>query len=123
MQSGFFWGDGILYFVYILRCEDDSLYVGITTDVIRRFREHTSCSGLGAKYTRSHKPVCIEAVWITDNRSDASRLEYFLKKLSRKSKDEVIADPGILIKKYSDKLQDINFAFEKDRLKLFQKST
>ena len=112
-----------MYFVYVLRCEDDSLYVGITTDVVRRFKEHTSCSGLGAKYTRSHKPVCIEAVWSTDNRSGASKLEYFLKKLSRKSKDEVIADPEILIKKYSDQFQDLNFAYEKDKLKSFQKST
>lgn len=44
-----------MWYVYIIRCEDDTLYTGVTTDVARRFAEHRS--GEGARYTRSHKAV------------------------------------------------------------------
>jgi putative endonuclease len=43
-----------MYYVYLLRCKDKSLYTGITTDVGRRFKEHRA--GTGGHYTRSHKP-------------------------------------------------------------------
>ncbi|MBQ8918081.1 MAG: GIY-YIG nuclease family protein, partial [Oscillospiraceae bacterium] len=48
-----------MYYVYMLRCGDGSLYTGIATDVDRRVKEHNS--GRGAKYTRSRLPV--EAVY------------------------------------------------------------
>ena len=44
------------YYVYILECEDGSLYTGISTDPERRFKEHKS-GMLGAKYTKAHKPI------------------------------------------------------------------
>ena len=43
------------YLVYIIRCQDRSLYTGYTTDIKRRFEEHEA--GIGAKYTRAHRPV------------------------------------------------------------------
>ncbi len=43
------------YLVYILKCNDSSLYTGITTDVVRRLKEHND--GCGAKYTSAHRPV------------------------------------------------------------------
>lgn len=46
-----------MYSIYIIQCEDNSLYTGMTSDVQRRFKEHKSSSG--ARYTRSHKPVKI----------------------------------------------------------------
>ena len=75
-----------MYFVYIIRCEDDTLYTGITTDIERRFREHSGEAANGAKYTRSHRPERVEAVWSCPDRSSASRLEYAIKKLRRQQK-------------------------------------
>lgn len=50
-----------MYYTYMLRCQDGSLYTGITTDLNRRFREHSGAGVVGAKYTKSHAPVTIEA--------------------------------------------------------------
>ena len=72
------------YFVYIVKCRDDSLYTGITTDITRRLSEHNS--GAGAKYTRSHGPVKLVYVERQEDRSDASRREIEIKKLSKKDK-------------------------------------
>ncbi len=77
------------YFIYILRCADDTLYTGITTDVERRFAEHSG-KPVGAKYTASHTPVRIEAVWQAENRSSASKAEYYVKKLPRAKKEALI---------------------------------
>ena len=71
------------YYVYLLRCTDDSLYAGITTDVERRFAEHLSGSAKGAKYTKTHTPKELAAVWQVENRSMASKLEWRLKNLTK----------------------------------------
>ncbi len=85
------------YFVYILRCEDGSLYTGFTTDWQRRFAEHRSQGPRCAKYTLSH-PVCsIERVWQADDRQSAMRLEYRIKKsLTHAQKEQLIASPALL---------------------------
>lgn len=80
-----------MFYVYILRCEDNSLYTGITTDVARRFSEHLEGGTKGAKYTRSHKPAKIEAVWETDSKINASKLEFRIKKLEKQQKELLIA--------------------------------
>ena len=69
-----------MYYTYMLRCQDGSLYTGITTDLNRRFREHSCGSAVGAKYTKSHAPITIEAAWSSKDRSLASSLEYQIKK-------------------------------------------
>ena len=78
-----------MYFVYILKCGDRSLYTGITTDVVRRVQEHNS-SALGAKYTRGRRPVTL--VWSKRfrDRSRASQEEARVKKLSRVEKMKLI---------------------------------
>ncbi len=76
-----------MYYIYLLRCADDSVYTGITTDVQRRYREH--CSGRGAKYTRSHKPKKILAVFVSRDKSSALRLEYRIKQLSKSQKERI----------------------------------
>ncbi|MFT7557522.1 MAG: putative endonuclease [Planctomycetota bacterium] len=76
--------------VYILRCADDTLYTGITTDVQRRLLEHNDASNKkAAKYTRVRRPV--EVVYICEypDRATASREEYRIKQLSRKEKEEL----------------------------------
>ena len=73
------------WYVYILRCEDNSLYTGITTDIERRFKEHIS--GKGAKYTKVHKPLKIEAIFLQENRSSATKEELRIKRLTKCKKE------------------------------------
>jgi len=73
------------YFLYILRCSDDTLYTGITTDIQRRLEEHNS-SAKGAKYTRSRRPVALIYTEEFEDRSSASKREYIIKRLSRAKK-------------------------------------
>jgi putative endonuclease len=72
------------WYIYILECSDGSLYTGITTDVNRRLSEHNS--GSGAKYTRTRTPVKLRALFEAKNRSEASKEEYRIKKLSKSDK-------------------------------------
>ena len=81
-----------MYYVYILRCEDDTLYTGITTDVRRRFNEHREDKVKGAKYTKAHKPKEIAAAWEAGTKSKASKLEYRIKKLGKTEKEKLISD-------------------------------
>ena len=77
------------YFVYILKCSDDTLYTGITTDVKRRVKEHNN-SDKGAKYTKLRRPVEVVYSEESEDRSSASKREYAIKKLKRKEKMELI---------------------------------
>jgi putative endonuclease len=77
------------YFIYILKCDDDTLYTGITTDVKRRVDEHNN-SDKGAKYTKVRRPVELLYEEKSENRSSASKREYEIKKLSREKKMELI---------------------------------
>ena len=79
------------YTVYILRCEDGSLYTGITTNMTRRLAEHMSRGPKAAKYTRTHPVAGVEATWEAFDRATASALEYRIKRLSRTEKLELIA--------------------------------
>lgn len=79
----------LMYYTYILRCSDNSLYTGITTDVVRRYAEHIN-GGKGAKYTKAHKPIKIECVWRVGTKSDASRLESRIKKLTKQQKEQLV---------------------------------
>jgi len=77
------------YFVYILRCQDQTLYTGITSNIERRIKEHNS-SNKGAKYTKSRRPVTLVYSEISPNRSLASKREYQIKKLSRAKKEQLL---------------------------------
>jgi putative endonuclease len=68
------------WFLYLLECSDGSIYTGIATDVQARFEKHAS--GTGARYTRSRKPVRVLASFELMGRSDASRAEYWVKRLT-----------------------------------------
>jgi putative endonuclease len=84
-----------MYYLYILKCADKTLYTGITTDLKRRVVEHNSTK-LGARYTSSRRPVKIVFSKKFKNRSVASREETRIKKLKKPQKLE-------LIKKYNSK--------------------
>jgi putative endonuclease len=77
------------YFVYILRCVDNSLYTGITTDVARRFSEHVA--GTGAAYTRAHRPVAVVYTEGVEGRSAAQKREAAIKKLTKVEKEALCA--------------------------------
>lgn len=80
------------YYVYIIRCEDNSLYTGITTDLQRRMKEHLERNEKCAKYTLSHHAKEMEIAWKTSDRIKASKLEYYIKTLSKIQKEKVIGD-------------------------------
>ena len=80
------------YTVYILRCEDGSLYTGITTDLDRRLQEHESRGPKAARYTRTHPVVGVEATWHAPDRASASAMEHRIKQLTRAQKLALIAD-------------------------------
>ena len=74
--------------VYVLRCADDTLYTGYTTDIERRVEEHDS--GEGAKYTRGRTPVELVHVESFDSQSAAMSREYEIKQLSRARKESLV---------------------------------
>ena len=77
-----------IWYLYILRCGDGSLYTGITTDVQRRLAEHRS--GKGAKYTRGRGPLELVYSEETENHSAALKRECAIKRLSREEKWKLI---------------------------------
>jgi len=77
------------WFVYMLRCSDNSLYTGITTDVERRFAEHI-IGKTGAKYTRARKPIMIVYKETHASRSAALIREAAIKRLTRERKEALI---------------------------------
>ena len=77
-----------MYCVYLIQCEDGSIYTGITTDLERRFKEHKGKAG--GHYTRAHK---VEKILYTEKyptRSEALKREAQIKKLRRKEKLKLI---------------------------------
>lgn len=79
--------------VYILRCADQTLYTGVTTDPARRLREHNGDNRLGARYTRSRRPVTMVYQEACADRSAACQREAAIKRLSRQAKLKLISAP------------------------------
>lgn len=82
------------WYVYMLRCKPDTLYTGSTPDVTRRLRQHLSQVGGGAKYTRSHPPRSLAALWEVPDAHAAHSLEWHLKRLKRPQKEALLRDPA-----------------------------
>jgi len=76
------------HYTYILKCSDDTLYTGYTTDLDRRLKEHNK--GIAAKYTRGRLPVQLVYYESFNNKSDALKREYAIKQLSREEKLKII---------------------------------
>lgn len=94
-----------MYYTYILRCKDNSLYTGITTDLERRLKEHKEKGEKTAKYTLSHSAVKMEIAWESENRVLSSKLEFNIKKLTKKQKEELIKNPKLLNEFLGDKIE------------------
>ncbi len=74
------------WYIYIVRCADDSLYTGITKNVDRRIQEHNAGDKSAAKYTRARLPVVLVYQETCESRSTATKREIEIKLLSRKDK-------------------------------------
>jgi putative endonuclease len=72
------------WFFYALRCADDTLYAGVTTDLARRVAEHNA--GRGARYTAGRRPVRLVAAWRFPDRGAAQRAEAHFRRLTRARK-------------------------------------
>ncbi|NND92453.1 MAG: GIY-YIG nuclease family protein [Granulosicoccus sp.] len=85
----------------MVRCNDGSLYTGITTNLHRRLEEHNGSSS-GARYTRARRPVSLVYATTCQDRSSASRHEYQIKQLDRCAKESLItAEHAYLAKVYT----------------------
>ena len=80
-----------MWYLYILRCRDNSLYTGITTDVEKRLEAHRS--GKGAKYTRGRGPLELVYREECGDHSEALKRELEIKALSREEKLKLIQNP------------------------------
>lgn len=99
------------YFVYIIHCEGESLYTGITTDLPRRLAQHRGERPGSARYTQAHRPLHPEAVWSAPNRSSASRLEYRIKTLTRQQKERLIKQAITITDLFADQLCTEEYQF------------
>lgn len=88
-----------MYFVYILECSDNTLYIGSTNNVVKRVLAHNTLK-TAAKYTRSRRPVFLKHTESFETKSEALKREQTLKKLSRTEKLNLI--------KYQDHLEKKN---------------
>ena len=77
-------------YIYMVRCQDESLYTGIARDVGRRMREHYYKKKPGAKYTKSRRPVILVYYEEYETKSEALRRGGAIKKLSRQEKLRMI---------------------------------
>lgn len=78
------------WYVYILRCKDDTLYCGITPDMKRRLEQHRS--GKGAKYTRGRGPLELVYSEVCPTHSEALKREAAIKRLTRPEKLKLIQE-------------------------------
>lgn len=90
-----------MWFIYILRCADDTLYTGIARDVARRIEEHNASHRLAARYTRARRPVVLVHLEPATTRSAAARREHAIKRMTRAQKQALVKagsehdkDPG-----------------------------
>ena len=79
-----------VWYLYILRCGDGTLYTGITTDVEKRLEAHRA--GKGAKYTRGRSPLEMVYRETCGSHSDALKRESAVKKLTREQKEQLIRE-------------------------------
>ena len=99
-----------MYYTYMLRCEDNSIYTGITSDLERRMKEHFSQNEKCAKYTASHQATKLEMVWESENRVLASKLEFHIKKnLTKQEKESLIKNSELLNKLLGNKIEAENY--------------
>lgn len=83
-----------VWYVYIVKCSDKTLYTGITTGLDRRIKEHNSSDTKGAKYTKTRRPVSLVYREVVRSRSEAMKREHQIKKLKKSQKLQLL---GLII--------------------------
>ena len=78
-----------MYYIYIVRCQDDTYYTGFTNNIEKRIRAHNEKKG--AKYTRGRTPVKLIYYEEFESKTEALKREYEVKKLSRKQKELLVS--------------------------------
>ena len=78
------------WFIYIIECNDQSFYTGITNSLERRIHEHNFSKSIGSRYVRTRRPAKLVYSQITNSRSEALKREAEIKKLSRLRKHQLI---------------------------------
>ena len=86
----------MIYYFYIIRCSDDSLYCGSTNDLNERERKHNE--GLGARYTRARRPLKVVYFEKYSSRSEAMKREAQIKSWTKNKKEDLVKQ-GFSIKK------------------------
>lgn len=81
-----------MHFVYMVYCEGDTLYTGVAQDICRRMRQHNGRGTACARYTRTHPVQALAALWETEDKGTALRLEYRIKQLTRTEKERLIRE-------------------------------
>ena len=94
-----------IYYTYMIRCEDNSIYTGITTDLKRRFFEHCTKQKEAAKYTKRHQVKFLEIAWMSKDRKLASKMEYHIKRLHKTEKEKLVNNPKLIKILLGDKLE------------------
>ena len=79
------------WYVYMVRCSDNSLYTGITIDIERRIDEHNSNNRLAAKYTRVRRPVSLVYSETLASKSEAAKRECAIKQLNKQEKEQLVS--------------------------------
>ncbi|MGL4382235.1 MAG: GIY-YIG nuclease family protein [Bacilli bacterium] len=92
------------YFIYILRCENNSLYTGIALNYHLRIKEHYTKSKKAAKYTKAFQVTHIEAIYIVSSKGEALKVEALIKKLSKAQKEALLKDVSYLKELYDLKV-------------------
>ena len=78
-----------IWYLYVVRCSDSTLYTGVTTDLKRRLNEHNT-GNRGAKYTKTRRPTNLVYYELYQSRSSAQKAEHKFKKLTREQKEKII---------------------------------
>lgn len=101
-----------MYYTYMIRCKDNSIYTGITTNLEKRMQEHFTKNEKCAKYTKKHTAIRLERAWKSENRVFASKLEYWIKHLSKLQKENLIKNPKKLEEFLSNKIEIENYSLQ-----------
>lgn len=86
----------MVYYLYMLRCEDGSIYIGVVKDYLKRYEEYLSVKGV--KYIKLYKVVKIERVFLCDLRLIVCSFESEIKKYIKKKKENIISKLDSFIK-------------------------
>lgn len=109
-----------MHYVYIVRCNDNTLYTGYTTDLEKRIEKHNQ--GKGAKYTRTRAPVTLEFCEEHETKSAALKKEHLIKQLTKKRKEQLIFEAKLTYQteekdKEKTNLETNGFPLEEQKLK------